>query len=483
MFTITKDMLRKVSDVIWEIPFGTRHDMLVPARIYATEKMLDDVFSDKTLNQLVNVSTLRGIVGSAQAMPDAHEGYGFPIGGVAAMLYPDGIISPGGIGYDINCGVRLLKSNVQINDIKNHLAPLCQELYNWIPSGVGRGGQLKLSEKKLDQVLQQGVNWMLEHDYGNENDFRYIESHGHLDNADPEKVSDRAKKRGADQLGTIGAGNHFVEVDFVEQIYNQEAAQAFGLEEGQVVILIHTGSRGLGHQIATDYIRIMMKVMENYGIKLPDRELACVPFSSKEGTDYFNAMACGANFAWSNRQMITWEARQAWHKVFGNSGGDLSIVYDVAHNIAKIETHTIKGKQQKVIMHRKGATRSFGPGHPELVAEYQNVGQPVLIPGSMGTASYVLAGTKEGMDISFGSCCHGAGRKLSRRAAKRTIDSYQLKDKLFEAGIHIQTGSVRGLAEEAPQAYKDVDDVVNVVHQANIAHKVARLRPCAVIKG
>ncbi len=310
-----------------------------------------------------------------------------------------------------------------------------------------------------------------------------FESNGRLEHADPSKVSDQAKKRGTDQIGTLGAGNHFVEVQVVDTIYHEQAAKAFGLSKGQIVIMLHTGSRGLGHQIATDYIRIMGKAMQKFDIKLPDRELACVPFSSPEGSDYFAAMACGANYAWSNRQMITWECRQAWNDVFGDNGGTLSMLYDVAHNIAKIETHNIDGQQQKVIMHRKGATRAFGPGHPEVPELYRAVGQPVLIPGSMGTASYVLAGTEQGMKISFGSSCHGAGRRMSRRAAKKKVDSHKLYDELLASGIHVQAGSLRGLAEEAPQAYKDVDKVVKVVHEANLAHTVARMKPLAVIKG
>ena len=479
---ITQEMLKKISSVVWEVPLGTRPDMRVPARVYATKKMLDDIFNDKTIKQLVNVSTLPGIVGAALAMPDAHEGYGFPIGGVAAMTWPDGVISPGGIGYDINCGVRLLRSQVAIDEIKDHLGDLCKKLYHWVPSGVGQGGKLDLSTSDLDDVLKEGVGWMIKKGYGNSSDARHIESFGCLENADPDKVSDHAKERGHDQLGTLGAGNHFVEVGYVDEIYDEKTAQAFGLWKNQVTVLIHTGSRGLGHQVATDYIRIMMGVMKGYGIELPDRELACVPFSSPEGKNYFNAMAAAANFAWSNRQLITWEVRQAWQKEFGVSS-DLEIVYDVAHNIAKIETHEIEGKEQKLIIHRKGATRAFGPGQLELAQEYRNSGQPVLIPGSMGTASYVLVGTERGMKESFGSCCHGAGRKMSRQAARRMVHGATLRDELLRAGVHIEAGSIPGLAEEAPGAYKDVDEVVNVVHDAGLAKKVARLKPCAVIKG
>ncbi|MBY0353097.1 RtcB family protein [Candidatus Babeliales bacterium] len=458
--------------------------MRVPARIFATEKMLNEMLNDRSLSQLANIATLPGIVGMALAMPDAHEGYGFPIGGVAATEYPNGVISPGGIGYDINCGVRLLRSSIPLELIKKNLSGLCKKMYKWIPSGVGKSNTVALSIKELDQVLTHGAGWMVAEGFGEPNDLLHIESQGRLKNADPSKVSDFAKKRGLDQLGTLGSGNHFAEIDYVEEIYDEQAAQTFGLFKNQVVVLIHTGSRGLGHQVATDYIRIMMDVMEEkYGITVPDRELACVPLSSPEGTNYFHAMAAAANFAWANRQKITWAMRKAWHEELGGACGTLNLVYDVAHNIAKIETHTINGKQKKLIVHRKGATRAFGPGHEELAPEYRAIGQPVLIPGSMGTASYVLAGTNAGMLQSFGSSCHGAGRRMSRHAAKNSINGKVLHDELFAAGIHIKAGSIKELAEEAPQAYKDIDEVVHVVDKAGIARKVARLRPCAVIKG
>ncbi len=479
---VVKEDLKKISDFIWEIPKSYRSDMNVPVRIFASEKMLDEVFSDRSLEQLINVSTLKGIVGPALVMPDAHEGYGFPIGGVAATKIPDGVISPGGIGYDINCGVRLLKSKFTFNEIKNNLESLSREIYHYIPSGVGRGGKLKLDKNELDKVLKDGANWMLENNYATQDDINHIESNGKLDNADPTIISDHAKKRGLDQLGTLGAGNHFVEVDFIEEIYDEEIAKTFGLFKNQVTVLIHTGSRGLGHQIATDHIKIMMNVMPNYGIKIPDRELACVPFNSPEGQNYFNAMAAGANFAWANRQMITHLMRQAWEKEFGK-GNELSLLYDVAHNIAKIEEYQIEGEKQSVIVHRKGATRAFPPNHPEIPQDYQSAGQPVLIPGSMGTASYVLAGTQKAMEISLGSTCHGAGRRMSRKAAKREVHGKALRDELRERGIFIQAGSVPGLAEEAPIAYKDIDEVIRVVDSIGIAKKIAKLRPCVVIKG
>jgi tRNA-splicing ligase RtcB len=480
---IEKSHFNKISDVLYEIPKSLRQDMRVPARIYTTEEMLDEVMTDRTIDQLINVSTLPGIQKHALVMPDAHEGYGFPIGGVAAMSYPDGVISPGGIGYDINCGVRLLKSQITLREIEPYLDSLSREIFHQVPSGVGRGGELKLSDKDIDKVLRDGAKWVIEQGYGDENDINYIESYGHLDNADPSVVSDHAKKRGKDQVGTLGAGNHFVEVGVVEKIFDETVAKAFGIFQDQVTVLIHTGSRGLGHQVATDHIKVMMQAMEKYDIKVPDRELACAPFSSPEGKDYFSAMAAAANFAWANRQMIMHEVRRAWEKEAGDSAGKLSLLYDVAHNIAKVEEHIIDGKKTKLIIHRKGATRAFGPGHPELTDAYRNVGQPVIIPGSMGTASYVLVGTETSMEQSFGSTCHGAGRRLSRHAAKKQVSAKELKERLKGEGIHIQAGSMKGLAEEAPRAYKDIDNVVDVVHRADIAKKVARLKPIIVIKG
>ena len=480
---IDKNLLVKIHDWLWEIPMSYRSDMRVPARVWTSEKMLDEILSDKSLAQAVNVATLPGIVKAVLVMPDVHEGYGFPIGGVAAMSWPDGVISPGGIGYDINCGVRLLKSELSFDDVRARLSSLGRQLYHDVPSGVGRGGSLKLNNHELDRVLKDGVGWAIKHGYGETNDANYLESSGALANADPAVVSEHAKNRGRDQLGTMGAGNHFVEVDKVAEIFDSAAAKTFGLRENQIVILIHCGSRGLGHQVATDYIRLMQKIMPRYGISLPDRELACAPFSSAEGKNYFNAMAAAANFAWANRQLITHEIRNSWRQEFGASAGRLSILYDVAHNIAKIEEHIIDDKAQKVIMHRKGATRAFGPGHAEVIKEYRSVGQPVIIPGSMGTASYVLAGTKEAMAESFGSSCHGAGRRMSRHAAKRAVRGNELRDELGRQGIHIQTGSLSGLAEEAPLAYKNIDDVVDVVTRADIAKKVARLEPLVVVKG
>ncbi|GIV34143.1 MAG: RNA-splicing ligase RtcB [Chitinophagales bacterium] len=477
-----KHQLVKVSDFLWEIPLGTRPDMRVPAHIYALEEMIDSLTADRSLQQLLNITTLPGIRKAALVMPDAHEGYGFPIGGIAATSYPQGVISPGGIGYDINCGVRLLVSDLFYEDAKDHLEDLSKELYRCVPSGVGRGGNIKLSAEELDKVLKQGASWAVSRGMGSPEDLQFTESGGCLQEADPACVSANAKKRGHDQLGTIGAGNHFVEVERVDKIFDEDIAAAFGLKKNQLTVLIHTGSRGLGHQVATDYLRIMATSMPGYHIKLPDRELACVPFNSPEGQNYFHAMCAAANFAWCNRQVISDEIRTAWRSILGKSAR-LRILYDVAHNIAKVEEHPVNGHKEKLIVHRKGATRAFGPYHPELPEPYQSVGQPVLIPGSMGTASYVLAGTAASMQLSFGSTCHGAGRRLSRTTARKTVHPGELIQQLKEKGIHLQAGSKKGVAEEAPAAYKDVDLVVETVHRAGIAQKVARLIPVAVIKG
>lgn len=480
---ISQKDLKKITEYLWEIPKSFRSDMQVPARIYASSEMLREIFRDRSLEQLVNVAALPGIIKAAIVMPDAHEGYGFPIGGVAATSFPDGVISPGGIGYDINCGVRLLKSELLLSQIKSYLEKLARALYREIPSGVGRTGLLKLNTKKLDEVLNEGVPRIIKEGFGQEEDINHIESFGALSNTDPSVVSDHAKKRGHDQLGTMGAGNHFVEIDYIEQVFDEEITNKFGLTLDQVVVLIHTGSRGLGHQIATDNIRLIFSAMPKYGITVADRELACVPFSSKEGKDYFNAMAAAANFAWANRQMITYEVRKVWKNILGEAGGNLALLYDVAHNIAKIEEHEINGRAEKLIVHRKGATRAFPPNHPELLPEYRLAGQPVIIPGSMGTASYVLVGTSRGMEESFGSSCHGAGRRMSRHVARREIQGKQLFSELAKEGVLIETGSISDLAEEAPLAYKDIHEVVDVVCKAGIAAKVARLKPLVVIKG
>lgn len=480
---INKTDILKIEDFLWEIPKAFRPKMRVPARILASEPLLDAIMEDRSLMQLVNVASLPGIKGASLVMPDVHEGYGFPIGGVAATLYPEGAISPGGIGYDINCGVRLLTSNQKIEEIKDKLEGLSKEMYAQIPSGMGKGGQIKLSAQEMDEVLLKGAEWAVEKGYGVKEDLDFMESKGRLENADPSMVSEMAKKRGTDQLGTIGSGNHFVEVDYVEEIYEETIAEAYGLSKGQVVVLIHTGSRGLGHQVATDNIRHIMSAMPKYSIEVPDRELACVPFNSEEGQHYFKAMCAAANYAWCNREVISWEARTAWRNIFGPAIEPLKLMYDVAHNIAKVETHLVDGKQAQVIVHRKGATRAFGPGFEELPKSYKLVGQPVIIPGSMGTCSYVLAGASRSNELTFGSCCHGAGRRLSRTAAKKQVNAPVLKENLKEKGIFVEAGSFKGLAEEAPIAYKDVNIVVETVIDSGIAKKVAKLRPVVVVKG
>ena len=473
-----KDFI-KINDNLWEIPKSFRSDMKVPARIYANEILLGETFKDRSIEQLINTATFDGIQKYALAMPDIHEGYGFPIGGVCALSVKDGVVSPGGVGYDINCGVRLLRSDLSFEELKPHLEKLTNQIQRDVPSGLGRGGAMKLHDRDLNQVLNKGMKRLLESGYAEKEDLENCEAGGSLEQAESEEVSSKAKSRGRDQLGTIGSGNHFLEIERVEKVFEPKVAETFGISQGQIVILIHTGSRGLGHQVATDYIGLMMRSLPKYGIKLPDRELACAPFDSSEGQKYFRAMSSAANFAWANRQLITFLVRRAWERVLGNSGGKLSVIYDVAHNIAKVEEY----EGIKVCVHRKGATRAFGPNNPEIPEKYRHVGQPVLIPGSMGTASYVLVGTDYAMKEVFGSTCHGAGRTMSRHASLRLQSGQALKQELEKQGIIIRAGSIKDLAEEAPYAYKNVDNVVNVVHNAGIAKKVCRLAPLAVIKG
>ncbi|MBZ9572662.1 RtcB family protein [Patescibacteria group bacterium] len=479
---IYKKDFKKINNYLWEIPKSFRADMKVPARAYVTEKMLEESFKDRSLGQLVNVATLPGIVNYSMAMPDMHEGYGFPIGGVAAMDMKTGVISPGGVGYDINCGMRLLKSDYLEKDIKPHLEKLATEIQKEVPSGLGRGRKIKIDIESINRVLEGGARRLVEQGYGEREDLENCESNGRLPQADASFVSDRAKNRGRDQVGTLGSGNHFLEIQKVEEIFDGDVAKIFGLFKDQIVVMIHTGSRGLGHQIATDYIRIMMQAMAKYNIRLPDRELAACPINSSEGKRYFSAMSCGANYAWANRQMIAHYVRKAWKTVLGEKASPLIALYDVAHNIAKIERHEVDGKEQEVCLHRKGATRAFPPEDPEIPEKYKEVGQPVLIPGSMGTASYVLVGTKEGEE-AFYSTCHGAGRMMSRHAAIRKFPGNEVVRDLETKGIIVKCRSFRGIAEEAPLAYKNIDDVVEVVHNAGLSKKVAKLVPLAVIKG
>ncbi|MDH3944274.1 MAG: RtcB family protein [Anaerolineae bacterium] len=475
----------KINEYEWEIPVTHRKDMRVPVRVFSTRSMLDHVAKDKSLQQAVNAATLPGLVGHVIVMPDMHQGYGFPIGGVAATRLPDGVISPGAIGYDINCGVRLLASRIDVDQAEQWFSELATALDQSCPSGVGVKGHLRLTEKELNQVLVTGAHWALKKGYASEADLERTEAFGRLEGVDHSTVSARAKKRGRPQLGTLGAGNHFIEVDVVDQIFDRGAADVMGLSEGQLVIQIHCGSRGFGHQVCTDYVRDFQGAVQRFNIKLPDRELVCAPLNSKEGQNYLSAMHAAANYAFANRQVLAHFARQAFDRALAGKVKDrhLHQVYDIAHNMGKIEHHQVDGKDVEVCVHRKGATRAFGPGSKELPSVYRKIGQPVLVPGSMGTASWVLVGTAESMLRSFGSTCHGAGRMMSRSKAKKTVRGDKLRDELQARGIHIRAGSMPGLAEEAPQAYKDVDEVVEIVAGAGIARKVARLTPVVVVKG
>ncbi len=476
---IRREDLVPAGEYAVELPVSSRPDMRVPARVYADEELLAAIVAGDALNQLANVTTLPGVVERVYGMPDMHEGYGFPVGGVAATLLPDGVVSPGGVGFDINCGVRLLALPLSRAQLGNRLEPFVHELSRSIPSGTGRGGAWRLTDRELDAVLAGGSAYLVrEHGLGASDDVAHTESGGCLP-ADPSKVSARARERGRDQLGTIGSGNHFVEVQYVESVLDSSSAAAFGLRADQVTVLIHTGSRGLGHQVCTDYVKLMDGRLASFGIVLPDRQLSCAPAGSPEGQSYLAAMACAANFAWANRQRVAQVVRTVAMRQLGIREGDIRLVYDVAHNIAKVEEHG----GRRLCVHRKGATRAFGPGNPEMPAEYRSVGQPVFIPGSMGTASWVLAGDAASEDRSWASCCHGAGRTLSRTAAKRQVTGAELRRQLEEQGIVVRCPSNAGLAEEAPLAYKDVDRVAAVVEGARLARRVARLRPIGVIKG
>lgn len=483
---VEKKHFRQLSPYLYEIPQSYRSDMRAPARIYADQELLSQIMHDQSLEQLVNTATLPGIVKYALAMPDIHQGYGFSIGGVVATdPAHDGVISPGGVGYDINCGVRLLASELEEAEVRPHLSDLTTALYHRVPSGVGGSGFLNLSFEELDKVLTTGARWALKQGMARQEDLLHTEEEGSMPGADPSRVSRRAKERGRSQIGTLGAGNHFAELDVVDTIYFDEAAQAMGLFEGQVVVQIHCGSRGFGHQVCTDYVQSFQRVLQKYNIVLPDRQLVCAPVDSPEGRDYLAAMIAAANYAWCNRQVLAHQIRLAFEDVLAGrvADWDLRQVYDIAHNMAKLEVHDVDGRSLRVCVHRKGATRAFGPGNPVLPADYRAVGQPVLVPGSMGTASWVLVGTEGSMNQTFGSTCHGAGRAMSRSRAKKEVSGSALKDRLEARGIAVRAGSLAGLAEEAPVAYKDVDSVVDVVDGAGIARKVARLRPIGVVKG
>ncbi len=478
--------LEKLDEYRWRIPRSYKPGMLVPGLIYSDRDMLEHILLEQTLEQVANVAHLPGIVDYSLAMPDIHWGYGFPIGGVAAMRVRDGVVSPGGVGFDINCGVRIMRTNITQEEVSPKIKELVDALYNNVPSGLGSKGKIRLRSGEIDKVLIKGSRWAIENGYGCPEDLDSTEERGEMAGADPARVSSRAKERGIPQLGTLGSGNHFLEVAVVDHIYEPEIASAMGIDQlGQVMLLVHCGSRGLGHQTADDYIKEMVAAMKKYGIELPDRQLACSPVDSPEGKAYLSAMRCAANYAWANRQCITHWVREAFCRVLGKKEEDagLELIYDVTHNIAKIEEHTVNGKKLKLCVHRKGATRAFPPGHPDIPDKYSKIGQPVLIPGDMGRVSYVLVGTEQAMRETFGSTCHGAGRIQSRAAAKRHLRGRDVLETLAARGITVRTGSLSGLAEEASEAYKDVTSVVGVAQGAGISKIVARTKPIGVIKG
>jgi len=481
-----KKILQKVDEWRWVLPQEYKPGMRVPGLIYASEEMLDQMSEDMAIEQVANVAFLPGIVGYSLAMPDIHWGYGFPIGGVAAMRLEDGVISPGGVGFDINCGTRLIRTDLTEEEVRPKLRELVNQIFRDVPSGVGSEGLIRVAIKEMDQVLIKGARWAVENGYGWPEDLETIEGGGALPGANPEKVSRRAKERGAPQLGTLGSGNHFLEIQVIDHIYDPEKAAVMGIyQEGQVVVFIHCGSRGLGHQTCEDYLEVMEESIKRYNIHLPDRQLACAPIRSPEGQDYLGAMTAAANFAFCNRQLITHWVREAFARVLGRSPRDMGmqLVYDVAHNIAKVERHRVDGKEMTLCVHRKGATRAFPPGHPDVPAKYREIGQPVLVPGDMGRYSFLLVGTHRAMAETWGSTCHGAGRVQSRAAAKRMLRGVDIARKLEERGIIVRAQNRALLAEEASEAYKDVADVVEVLHEAGISLKVARMRPIGVVKG
>ncbi|MDC6463088.1 RtcB family protein [Nitrosopumilus sp.] len=478
-------MPKKIGENQYQIDADPNLGMKVPVRIYADEPLLQKMLSDRTIMQARNVASIPGIVSHSVVLPDGHEGYGFPVGGVAAMDAEEGMISPGGVGYDINCGVRLLRSNLTEQTVRSKLKDLVNDLFSSIPSGVGSKGAVRLTNSELDEVLVNGVNWAIDHGYGSSDDSDVCEENGKMPGADPNKVSDKARKRGAPQLGSLGSGNHFLEIQKVAEIHDEEAANRMGIKEGTITVLIHCGSRGFGHQVCSDYLRVAEQAMEKYNINLPDRELACVPNNSEEGESYRKAMFAALNYAWSNRQMITHWTRKSFERVFNQTESDLDmkLVYDVAHNIAKVEKHKVGGEERKLVVHRKGATRAFPSNRDEIPSRYRDLGQPVLVPGSMGTSSWILLGKPNSMDLSFGSTAHGAGRTMSRSKARRNYTEDYVKKSLNDKGIFIKALTRDGVVEETPEAYKDVDAVVNVSHNLGIASKVAKLVPIGVIKG
>jgi tRNA-splicing ligase RtcB len=476
----------RIDDYRWKIPDNYKTGMRVPGLIYASKGMLESIRDEQTPEQVANVAFLPGIVGYSLAMPDIHWGYGFPIGGVAATETKDGVVSPGGVGYDINCGVRLLRTSLSEDEVRPRIDQLISALFHNVPSGLGSEGKIRIGQKDMNQLMIEGARWAVKRGLGLDEDLDATEDGGCLIGADPSKVSDKAMKRGMPQAGTLGSGNHFLEIQVVKEIFDAEVATVMGITDiGQVLVLIHTGSRGLGHQICTDHLRILEQAVSRYGIKLPDRQLACAPVESKEGQDYLGAMACAANYAWANRQCIAHWVRESFSEILGKSTEKLGMrqIYDVAHNIAKIEEHAVNGRSVKVCVHRKGATRAFPAGHKDTPKRYKEVGQPVLVPGDMGRCSFVAVGTQKAISETFGSTCHGAGRVLSRGAAKRGIRGADIVRELGSRGILVKAGSMSALAEEAPQAYKDVAEVIDVVHRAGISRKVAMATPIAVIKG
>jgi tRNA-splicing ligase RtcB len=476
--------LNKIENELWEIPpFG---GMKVPGRIYISKEMIEDLQNDEAIKQVINVAHLPGIQKYSLAMPDIHWGYGFPIGGVAATDINEGVISPGGVGYDINCGVRLIATSLEYRPLENRIGKLVENLFRNIPTGVGASGAIKkVSSKDMKRILRDGAYWAIENGFGKEEDTYFTEESGKLKDADPESVSERAIERGLDQAGTLGSGNHFLEVDVVDNIYDEDTAKAFGMFKGQIVVLIHTGSRGLGYQVCDDYLKVLMKSESKYGFSLPDRQLACAPVKSKEGEAYLSAMQAAANFAWNNRQIIMHLAKKSFMETFNMSENELgfNLIYDVCHNIAKIEEHEIDGKKKKVCVHRKGATRAFAPGNPLIPIKYKEYGQPVLIPGDMGRYSFVAAGTEKAMKETFGSSCHGAGRMQSRHQALKAAKGRNIISELNKKGIAVEAKGIKTIAEEMPEAYKDVSNVVDVMHNSGITLKVAKIRPVGVIKG
>ncbi len=476
----------RIDEYRWRIPRKYKPEMRTDGIVYASSEMMREIKTDNSLEQVANVACLPGIVGHSMAMPDIHYGYGFPIGGVAATEVKEGVVSPGGVGYDINCGVRLLRTTLTRKEVEPRIRDIVDQLFVDVPSGVGSKGKVRIDAAELKKVLQKGAKWAVERGMGWAEDPDQIEGGGRIEGAEPGVLTARAIERGQPQLGTLGAGNHFLEVQVVDEIFEEEVGRALGISElGQVTVMIHTGSRGLGYQVCDDALEVMQKAIKKYGINLPDRQLACAPVESPEGQEYLAAMAAAANYAWANRQCITHWTREAFERVFQTSAQKLGmqIVYDVAHNVAKLEEHEINGKKKRLCVHRKGATRAFGPGRPELIPLHQKTGQPVIVPGDMGTASYLCVGTERAMQETWGSTCHGAGRVLSRHEAIRRGRDRNIAKELMEKGIYVRAASRQVLAEEMPEAYKDVDQVVTVCHGAGISKLVARLRPIGVMKG